>query len=580
MSKIKHIITWLTSLAIVAGLAAVPAAAATPAEASKALQELQQLGVYSNTKADDLARQTSVTRRAFAISAVDVLVEDAASQVANEGASDTCKGLRTGAAGYAQLQLAAKYGLISSCASTSLGENITFAEAVGRLVDMLDLPSPAQRRNFTDVPATAQYHDQLMIAVDQGLISPRTGQRLGASRVYDMREHVYLLSRLVQVMQSMNGEDGAPTIHIGTPIINIDLSERPAMSPLLDAVYQSLDKQSLYRDDFKGNEAMTQAIKALVDSLGDDYAEFFSAEENMAYTEALEGNFQGIGAFLNVLDNGDVVINDLVDGAPAKTAGLQRGDIITAVNGTQVRGQNTQVIIPMIRGAAGTQVSITVLRGSTSVTVTVTRAAVSVPNVKSTLDNGLLTIKLFQFSDAVDVMIINEIAKYRRDDVKAIALDLRGDPGGLLTSAVAITQLFVAEGNVVTTIAYPDYNEVLKTGTSSRLSAADAQWLRSVPLAVLVDKGSASASEIVAGALQDYKRAVLVGSTTYGKGLVQELRSFTDGSSLKFTVAKWLTPNGRYINKKGITPDIVADDVQTTPLDETVVAARKALNLQ
>ncbi len=312
-------------------------------------------------------------------------------------------------------------------------------------------------------------------------------------------------------------------------------------------------------DSIIGNSALepsseqsitANAIRGMLESLGDPYAHYYDAKAYALLQEESTGQFGGIGVTFG-LKNGKPTIARILPGTPAEKAGVKVDDVIAQVDGSTTTSLTVDQISEKIRGPQGTTVAIGLERaGSKSlITVKLVRALISVPNVDSKMigaDVGY--IRLWTFNQRSGADIRAAITELQGKGAKGFVLDLRENPGGLLTSAIDVASLFVADGVIV---------RVDERGAPEDVQYATGNVATDKPLVLLVDDNSASASEIVAGALQDYKRAVIVGVTTYGKGSVQTLRPLGDGSAIKLTTAHYLTPKKRVINKKGVTPDVV-----------------------
>ncbi len=289
------------------------------------------------------------------------------------------------------------------------------------------------------------------------------------------------------------------------------------------------------------------AMQGLVAGANDPYTIFMPPEQNKSFQDSMNGSFEGIGAEIGVKDNVITVIAP-IDGMPAAKAGLRAGDKIMAVNGTSTAGWTAEQAVQVIRGPKGTVVTLTIGRVAVkkSFDVKITRAIIIVKSVKADIKNGIDTIKISQFnSDTSDLMQAAADAAVKAK-VKGIILDLRNNPGGYLDAAVNVASLWVKSGPVV--------SERYSDGSKKAYPANGNAELNGVPTIVLVNGGSASASEIVAGALKDDGLGTLLGEKTFGKGSVQEVENLPDGSSLKITVAEWLTPGGYNINHQGLEP--------------------------
>ena len=289
--------------------------------------------------------------------------------------------------------------------------------------------------------------------------------------------------------------------------------------------------------------------QGLVSAAGDPHTEFLTAEQTKEFNESLSGTFSGIGAELGK-DNDAIIIVAPLSGYPAEKAGLKSRDIIMEVNGESTYGFGVSETAKKIRGPEGTEVKLKILRDKKQeLEFTIKRESISIPSVESkTLDNNIGYIKISQFSDDTVKLARDYAEKLQQANVKGIILDVRGNPGGLLDSAVGVSSLWLTSDKVV--LQEKRDGVVIKT-----YNANGDPILKGLPTVVLIDGGSASASEIVAGALRDNNVAILFGETSYGKGSVQVVKDLPDGSSLKVTIARWFTPNGRNIDKEGIKPD-------------------------
>jgi len=292
------------------------------------------------------------------------------------------------------------------------------------------------------------------------------------------------------------------------------------------------------------------AIKGMVEAVGDPYTIFMNPKENKEFQDMLEGTLEGIGAELTVR-NGVLTVISPLKNSPAKKAGLQPEDIIYKIDGQLTEELTFEEAVLKIRGQKGTKVTLTVLRKNHDepIDIVLTRGTINVESVTYKIKDDIGVIEINQFGKNTTFefgKVINEILNNRP---KGIILDLRYNGGGFLEGAVDIVSEFVEKGKVVTIKKRnPEEDEVISVNGQARIV--------STPLAVLINKGSASASEIVAGALQDDKRAVIIGETSFGKGTVQEVENLIGGASLRITIAKWFTPNDVNISEVGITPDI------------------------
>jgi carboxyl-terminal processing protease len=297
------------------------------------------------------------------------------------------------------------------------------------------------------------------------------------------------------------------------------------------------------------------AVSGMVNAIGDPYTEFFDPEEAKKLNEDISGSFEGIGLQLGVKNDKITAISP-IKGTPAEKAGLKPGDVVLAVDKTPTADLSIDEVVNMIRGPKGTKVVLTIMRKGSDGTkdIEITRDLIKVPSMelefKTTADGKKIAhVTLFQFSDTVYQDFKNAAFEILNNNVSGIILDLRNDPGGLVNQATDIAGWFLNRGEVI-------LSEQERDGSKTEIKSNGPSNFSSLPLVVLINEGSASASEILAGALKDNRGAPLIGQTSFGKGTVQKIIDFDDGSSLKVTVAKWFTPSGVRIQDTGIEPDI------------------------
>lgn len=292
----------------------------------------------------------------------------------------------------------------------------------------------------------------------------------------------------------------------------------------------------------------------LAGSTGDTYTQFFTASEATDFNNELQGTITGIGAQLDVDEDGNVIVVAPLAGSPAEAAGLRARDVIVTIDGKSTQGMTTNDAVQKIRGKKGTEVKLGVVRDKTkALNFTIKRDTIQIPTVtQKVLDSGIGYLQVSQFSEDTNRLIDEAVQSFKDKGVKKVVLDLRDNPGGEVATAVHLSSQWLKQGDM---IVEQRRNEGKTVVDSDRAIAADG--LQGIPTVVLINGGSASASEITALALRDHKAAYLIGEQTFGKGVVQRLIPFSDGSSLKVTVAKWYSPNGSNINKDGIKPDKV-----------------------
>lgn len=301
-------------------------------------------------------------------------------------------------------------------------------------------------------------------------------------------------------------------------------------------------------------ERVRGAIDGLVGSYGDPYTVYFPPREAAAFQEDISGNFSGVGMEVGARENLITVISPL-PGTPSEQAGILPGDIIVRIDDVTTEGMRLDEAVKLIRGEKGTVVTMQIYReGETEfLIIPVTRDTINIPTVKTEQIDDTFIISLYSFNAVAEAQVQDALKQYLESGAKTLVMDVRGNPGGYLQSAVAIASYFLPAGKVVVKEQFSDSSQ----DDVFRSRGRQIQLFTPENLVVLVDNGSASASEILAGALKDHGVATIIGSQTFGKGSVQELVELDDGSSLKVTVARWLTPNGTSISNGGLTPDIV-----------------------
>jgi carboxyl-terminal processing protease len=292
------------------------------------------------------------------------------------------------------------------------------------------------------------------------------------------------------------------------------------------------------------------AIKGMVEVLrktDDPYALFYSPESFEEFQELTTGSFSGIGVWLKQ-KNGDFEIISVLPSSPALEAGLENGDVIRSVDGEPVDQMTVDEAVARIKGPEGTEVEIGVERSGESKVFTIVRRAIDIPNVQASMTQGNLGyVRLLGFARGAADQVRDEVEKLTEEGAEGLVLDMRDNGGGLFNEAVRVASVFIEDGEIV------KYRERSKRDV---VYEAKGDAFEKIPLVVLVNEGTASASEIVAGALQDTDRGIVVGTTTFGKGSVQEVIPLLDASAVKLTTAAYVTPEGRNINGRGIKPDV------------------------
>lgn len=300
-------------------------------------------------------------------------------------------------------------------------------------------------------------------------------------------------------------------------------------------------------------ERIEGAINGMIRSFGDSYSVYMPPKEAESFGEDISGNFGGVGMEVGIRDNLITVIAPLPN-TPAMRAGVQSGDIIVTIDEQSTERMNLNEAVERIRGERGSDVTLTLARDGELdfIEVTITRDNISIPTVETEIVEGVFIIRLFSFNATAEARMQEALREYVRSGSSQLVLDLRGNPGGFLQSAIAISSFFLPTGTTIVTEHFGDE----RNDRVFRSQGRTIQNFSPENMVVLIDSGSASASEIVAGALQEHGFATLIGTETFGKGSVQELIDLPGGASLKVTVARWLTPQGNSISDGGVKPDI------------------------
>ena len=357
---------------------------------------------------------------------------------------------------------------------------------------------------------------------------------------------VFLASLVLAIIVSFAAGTRSEEIYqIAAPIFGIKVAKQPLDTEVMKEAYRQLAAN--YDGDLDANKLSDGAARGMVKAVGDDYTTFLDKEEAAEFNKSLNGEVSGIGAEIGVRNLQPTVLR-VLDDSPAKKAGLKTGDIFVAVNGTSVAGETASGVADKVTGEAGTTVKLTMRRGSESLDFSITRAQISDPSVRWSVsdDIGILTIS--RFDDNTGSLARKAAKEFIDKGVKGVIIDLRNNGGGYLTAAQEVASLWLDSGKTVVT-------EKSRGQVTETVKASGNPTLKGKKTIVLVNGSSASASEIVAGALKDYQAATLVGEKTFGKGTVQKVINLSDDRILKVTVARWYTPQDRNITKEGIQPN-------------------------
>ena len=328
-----------------------------------------------------------------------------------------------------------------------------------------------------------------------------------------------------------------------------------------------------YVESVEDKDLLENAIRGMLTGL-DPHSSYLDVEQFKELQVGTTGQFGGLGIEVG-MENGFVKVIAPIDDTPAQRAGVQAGDLVIRLDDTPVKGMSLNDAVKIMRGEPGTDIELTIVREGLDkpLQITITRDIIKVKSVKRrSLEPGYGYLRISQFqSKTADYLedAIRDLKKENEDNLKGLVLDLRNNPGGVLNGAVAVSDAFLTKGLIV-------YTEGRIDDSRLRFNATPDDLLDGAPIVVLVNQGSASASEIVAGALQDHKRAIILGSKTFGKGSVQTILPLSGGTALKLTTARYFTPSGRSIQAEGITPDIELESLKVASVEKTIDPLKEA----
>lgn len=317
-------------------------------------------------------------------------------------------------------------------------------------------------------------------------------------------------------------------------------------------LYMAYDKlKTEYYQDINEDDIINGAINGMIDALGDPYSDYMNQNEASQFSENISSSFQGIGAEIQARD-GIITVVSPIKNSPAEKAGILPNDKIMTVDGKDIQGYSASEAVLLIRGEKGTKVTLTIKRGdSANMEITLVRDDIPIETVYAEmLEDNIAHIIISSFSTHTYDELLDAIDEMKKAGMEGLVLDVRQNPGGLLNSAIDISNLFVKDGEPILQIDDKGNKDIISASSGERVN---------IPVSVIIDGGSASASEILAGALSESANVPLVGLNSFGKGTVQTANDLPDGSNIKITTAKWLTPKGNWIHEKGIAPDYVVD---------------------
>ncbi|MDD4627794.1 MAG: S41 family peptidase [Candidatus Peribacteraceae bacterium] len=400
--------------------------------------------------------------------------------------------------------------------------------------------------------ATAGLKRAVQAALDQQWVEPKSSSIFGVKDLLTGKEARILLRKVMGEGGAEDGgtqEDAIPTIRIEFKSPGSQPAGELPKSQILEALWKIVNDDYLYSDKISQEDAAYRAAEGLVESLNDPYSTFFRPATARNFQTRINGEISGIGA--QVEDRAGVLtIVTPLTGSPAEKAGLKPNDEILSVDGVSIVGLPYEEAVDKVRGPKGSPVKLHIRRNGSEFDVSVIRDMIKVPEIDVKWREQIAVVQLMQFGKLTDTDLRSIMQDVAKKKPLGVILDLRNNPGGLLHAADVVVSNFLPVGSPVSIIKS-------RTGEKTEVTDLPATIDASVPMVVLVNKGSASASEIVAGALQDAGRATVVGEQSFGKGTVQEILEFSDHSSLKLTIAEWLTPKRRKIDGIGVKPDII-----------------------
>lgn len=337
---------------------------------------------------------------------------------------------------------------------------------------------------------------------------------------------------------------------------------------ILNSYYKNIDEKDL----------ADAAIDGMMSSLDDPYSTYMDEENTETFNETVDGSYVGIGITITVDKNGDFSILDVANDSPAEKAKIKKGDVIIDIDGKELDGVSLDEVTTMVKGKEGSKLSLTILRDGKKIKKTVSRGSIDLVSVNSqvyALNNGNAGyISISSFAANTYKQFKKELKKVEDKNIMSLIIDVRSNPGGHLSQTKKILELFIKKNKVLYQVEFKGNKTKIKDQTKT---------FRSYPVVILVNSSSASASEILAAAFKDsYTNVTILGETTYGKGTVQTAYSLSDGSSLKYTTERWLTPKGKWIDGKGVTPDkevLLTDEYLENPIAENDLQLQSALDI-
>lgn len=439
-----------------------------------------------------------------------------------------------------------------------LSRGITRGEAVQLVAKLGDFDPITPSSAYTDVRKGTATEGAVGAALQEGWLRPLRSDFFGTTRLLQSQTAIQFIAKLLGEEAPIIREQRENTVQeIQVKLQTQTVTSEFPKGAILQTLWQLIEKNYLYQDKIDTDDLAYAMAEAMMKSLDDPYSLFMRPTTAQQFQTRIQGEITGIGAQVEYRDDILTIVTPL-RGSPAEAAGLQPGDQILAVDGEFVTGIGFAEAVEKVRGEKGSTVVLTIQRNGNRFDTNVRRDVIKVEEIEVKWNGDIAVVHLLQFGSVTDTELRPEMVKIQAKNPKGIVLDLRNNPGGLLHAASNVLSNFVDNGSPVAVVKGLSENRTDRTEYGPTIHA-------DVPVVVLINAGSASASEIVAGALQDLDRATLVGETSFGKGTVQQILQFNDQSSVKMTIAEWLTPDGRTIDGIGVKPDIVikTDDRDT-----------------
>ncbi|PIQ76238.1 hypothetical protein COU78_04735 [Candidatus Peregrinibacteria bacterium CG10_big_fil_rev_8_21_14_0_10_49_24] len=434
-----------------------------------------------------------------------------------------------------------------------LAQGITRGDAL-HLAVVLGGQTPADTAavDFKDVRKGSDAEKEVAVAIEQNWLQPLREGIFGVRRVLTGKDANLLIRKLKGEDLPVPARNRQAPQEIETPPtikVQFERTARPLpKSDILQTLWQLINEEYLYSDKIDQDEAAYSAAEALMKTLGDPYTTFMRPVQSRSFQTQIRGEVSGIGAQVEYVDGFLTIVSPL-RGSPAEAAGIKPGDVVLEVDGVSVVDIGFLEAVEHVRGPKGSTAVLKIRRDGIVLNISVKRDVITVPEIDVSWQGKMAVVKLLQFGRVTYNDLRPIVEEINSQNPEGFVLDLRSNPGGLLDAATSVMGNFVKKGSAVAKIVSRNSTRTEKTNDDPSLDPE-------VRMVVLINGGSASASEIVAGALQDLGRATILGEKSFGKGTVQQVLQFNDQSSMKMTVAEWLTPDGRKINGVGIIPDI------------------------